>query len=291
MESERLVVPSYMKEIMEKYQFRFKRRFGQNFLIDRNILMKIVASAQLNATDYVIEIGTGLGSLTTQLAHQCKQVISFEIDRDLVLFLQENIDQKNIRIVAGDAMAIDWRAQLVQRGWTDEPVKLVANLPYYLTTPLVMQALEGNVPFASVTVMVQQEVADRMMAKPATKEYGVLSLAVQYYSDPILVAKAPRTVFMPSPDVDSTVIQLLVKEPVTSVPVKALFQVIKAAFGQRRKTIKNSLRSLIQAWGISGGELDQVLMDLDIAVTCRGEVLSLEQFCDLTQGLLALAGR
>ncbi len=288
MDNHRLVSPSYVKEIINEYQFRFKKRFGQNFLVDGNILQKILHSAELTEQDFVIEVGTGLGTLTTKLAPHCRKVISFEIDHDLVKIVTERINNKNVQIISSDALSLDWLDVLTQGGWQGEPVKLVANLPYYLTTRLIMKALEGNVPFTEVVVMVQKEVAERIMAIPGTKAYGVLSVAVAYYAQASLVAKAPRTVFMPAPDVDSAVVKLSTILPPVAVAPNDLFSVVRAAFGQRRKTIRNTLRSLCKNWKITDDQLEQVLIDLDISPSLRGETLSLPQFGALTERLIVL---
>lgn len=283
-----LVKPSYIKKIMDEYQFRFKKRFGQNFLVDKNILDKIVDSAELTAQHYVVEIGTGLGTLSLALAQVCAKVVTFEIDRDLAIIFREKHSKDNIVLVEEDALKADWKQVLQANGWSSRPVSLVANLPYYVTTPLVMKALEGDLDFEQIVVMVQKEVAERMLAEPGTKDYGILSLAVQYYATPTVVTQAPASVFMPAPEVDSTVVKLTPIKRETDLPAEDLFAVIRAAFSQRRKTLRNCLSSLCRQWGITNQQLLAVFAELDIEPTIRGEVLSLTQYQELTKRLLNL---
>ncbi|MDI9412471.1 MAG: 16S rRNA (adenine(1518)-N(6)/adenine(1519)-N(6))-dimethyltransferase RsmA [Bacillota bacterium] len=282
----KIVNPSLVAKIMKERGFNTKKRFGQNFLIDQNIVNRIVNSAELEKDDWVIEIGPGLGALTTLMSEVAQCVVAMEIDTHLVSILEELIDQPNINIVEGDALAIDWEKCLTGHGWKDEPLKLVANLPYYLTTPLIMKALESDLPFKSVVVMVQKEVAERILAKPNSKDFGVLSLAVQYYSEPSLVANVPRTVFIPSPAVDSAVIKLKPISPLVDAPRKELFEVIRASFQQRRKTIRNALKPLIKSWGISSEQIDDALARAKIESNVRGECLALEDYGVLTKELM-----
>lgn len=288
MDFDKLVTPSEVKKFINEYGFRFKKRLGQNFLIDRNILHKIVMAAELTPEHFVIEIGTGLGTLTTALAKKCAQVITFEVDRDLIEILSEQMQLPNVHLVATDALKADWVKVLREHGWINEPVSVVANLPYYLTSPLVMKALEESVPFKHIVVMVQKEVADRMQAESGTKDYGVLTLAIRYYAEVEVVTKVPRTVFMPIPDVDSAVVKLTPRPPQTDIDHELLFQVIRAGFGQRRKTLRNALKSLCHAWGINSEQLEQVFIELQLPQDIRGEVLSLTEFVTLTSRLIAL---
>lgn len=281
-----MVNPSVVRKIMKERGFNTKKRFGQNFLIDQNIVQKIVASANLEESDWVLEIGPGLGALTTLMAQVAKGVVAMEIDRDLVAILEELIQEPRIKIVEGDALALDWAELLQGAGWQGEPLKLVANLPYYLTTPLIMKALESDLPFVDVVVMVQREVADRILADPASKDYGVLSLAVQYYAQPSLVLKVPRTVFMPAPNVDSAVVHLQPRPPQVDAPKEQLFEVIRASFQQRRKTVRNALKPLVDKWGLSSEDLDRALAAVQLEPTIRGERLSLEEFNRLTKELM-----
>lgn len=272
--------------MIRDYQFRFKKRFGQNFLGDPNILNRIADSVDLGNDEYVLEIGTGLGTLTVELAKRSGHVVTVEVDHDLVAILRDVLPPGNITVVSGDAMELDWYGLLTEAGWEGHGVKLAANLPYYLTTPLIMRALQGNVPFQRLVVMVQREVAQRIAAQPGSKDYGILSLAVQYYAEATTVMQVSRRAFVPSPDVDSTVIRLDIIEPPVSAPQEALFAVIRAAFGQRRKTLRNCLRPLARSWGVSDSALDAVLARSPFDPKARGETLSLQDFSDLTEELL-----
>lgn len=288
MNYEQLISPRTVKAIMDEYQLRFKKRFGQNFLVDRHILEKIVAAADLTSNQYVLEIGTGLGTLTHALAQHCHKVVTMEIDPDLIQIFTELNRQDNIKLIAGDALASDWQIVLQEAGWKGERLSLVANLPYYITSPLIMKALESSLPFASIVVMVQKEVAQRLQAAPQTKDYGLLTLIVNYYADVEIVTKVPRTVFIPPPEVDSAVVKLTPRPSVLTVDKNALFAVMRSAFGQRRKTLKNTLKPLLQQWGISAEELESILDEMHLSVDVRGEALSLDQFGQLTQYLLKL---
>lgn len=287
MDYNQLVSPRTVKALMQQYQIRFKKRFGQNFLVDRNILQKIVASAGLQPDQFVLEIGTGLGTLTYALAQKCRQVITIEIDPDLVTVFQENQKLDNVRLVAGDALKLDWEQLLKDQSWNGERVSLVANLPYYLTSPLLIKALEGDLIFDPIVVMVQKEVAERIRASPGTKDYGLLTLVIQYYADVEIIAKVPKTVFVPPPEVESAVIRLSPRPPLWQVERESLFAVIRAAFSQRRKTLKNTLHDLCQDWGVPDQQLDHILHELNLPPTVRGEALSLDQFCELANKLLA----
>lgn len=273
------------KEIINRYDFAFKKNFGQNFLIDERVLNKIIAAAEITADDTVLEVGPGIGTLTQALAKQAKKVVSVEIDKTLVPILQEVLsDFNNIQIINNDILKVDIAEIAKNNG--GKPLKVVANLPYYITTPIIMGILEQNLPVESITVMVQKEVALRMQAAPSTKDYGALSLAVQYYCEPYLVANVPQNCFMPRPNVDSAVIRLtLHKEP----PVKAqneelMFRLIKTAFSQRRKTLLNCIYNSSD-FNMSKEDIAVFLNQNGFDERIRGEKLTLADFAVLSDAL------
>mgnify|MGYP000878736529 CR=1 FL=1 len=278
--------PSYVRGILREKGYTVKKKLGQNFLVDQNYVDKIAAAAELSPADWVLEIGPGLGVLTAALAERAGRVVALEIDRELVEILHEALEFPNVSVIAADAAAADWREILQECGWAGEPLKLAANLPYYITTPLLMKALESDLPFRAVVVMVQREVASRMVAAPGGKEYGILTLAVEYYAHAELVAKVPRTVFIPAPEVDSAVVKLTPKAPPVSAPREPLFSVIRAAFQQRRKTIRNALKPTAQAWGLSAEQLEEAFQEAGIKGEERGESLTLQDFGRLTETIL-----
>ncbi|HPT82874.1 MAG TPA: 16S rRNA (adenine(1518)-N(6)/adenine(1519)-N(6))-dimethyltransferase RsmA [Limnochordia bacterium] len=283
---EQVTSPSYVARMMKERGLAAKKGLGQNFLVDRNIVGRILENAALDGESWVLEIGPGLGALTGPLAERAAQVVAVEIDRELAAVLREVLAHPRIAIVEGDALEMDWRELLEDMGWRGQPLSLVANLPYYITSPLIMKALESGLPFTSIVVMVQKEVAERMLAAPGSKDYGVLSLAVQYYAEGSLVMKVPRTVFLPAPKVDSAVVRLLPRPPKVSAPRKELFQVIRAAFQQRRKTLRNALKALTVEWGLGLEQLDGALARCGLEPGVRGERLSLEEYSQLTEELL-----
>ena len=230
-------------EIIEKYHFNFQKKFGQNFLVDSSILDRIIESAQITEKDCVLEIGPGIGTMTQRLAEEAGEVVAVEIDRNLIPILQDTLSAyDNVTIINADILKLDLN-QIVEEHNQGRPVKVVANLPYYITTPIIMALFENHIPLQSVTVMVQKEVADRMRVGPGTKDYGALSLAVQYYAKPEIITRVPAACFMPRPNVDSTVIRLerYEKPPVETEDEAWLFAVIRASFNQRRKTLVNGL--------------------------------------------------
>ena len=270
------------KKIVEKYGFSFKKNFGQNFLVDERVLGKIVSSAEISKDDVVIEVGPGIGTLTQALAKEAYKVVAVEIDTTLVPILGELLsDFDNIEIINEDILKVDVNA--IAEKYPDKKIKMVANLPYYITTPIIMNVLENHIPVESITVMIQKEVAYRMKAQPSTKDYRSLSLAVQYYCEPYLVANVPQNCFMPRPNVDSAVIKLTVmdKPKVQVNNEKFMFEFIKAAFSQRRKTLVNCIFSS-GLLTLSKDEIGKMLNGLGYDERVRGESLTLEDYGKIT---------
>lgn len=277
-------------EILKKYQFRMQKKYGQNFLIDANILRKIVEAAQITEEDCVLEIGPGIGTMTQYLAETAGQVIAVEIDRQLIPILKDTLSSyDNVTVLCEDILKVDLRVLSERNG--GRPVKVVANLPYYITTPIIMALFESHMPLASITVMVQSEVAERMQTGPGTKDYGALSLAVQYYAKPEIVARVPASCFLPRPNVDSTVIRLTKygKPPVDVTDEAFLFAVIRASFNQRRKTLANGLANA-GGIGVTRAQAEAALEEMGLSRTVRGETLTLEQFSELSNRLLGVKG-
>lgn len=273
-------------EIIQKYQFAFQKKFGQNFLIDNNILDKIVESAGVTREDCVLEIGPGIGTMTQRLAEEAGEVVAVEIDRNLIPILEDTLsDYDNVTVINEDILKVDL-TRLVEERNGGKPVKVVANLPYYITTPIIMALFEKHVPLQSVTVMVQKEVADRMQVGPGTKDYGALSLAVQFYARPEIITRVPASCFMPRPNVDSTVIRLTryEKPPVAVKDEAWLFAVIRASFNQRRKTLANGLANAANL-GLGRRQVEETLEEMGLSLTIRGEALTLEQFAELSNRL------
>lgn len=273
-------------EILKKYQFRMQKKYGQNFLIDGNILRKIVEAAQITEEDCVLEIGPGIGTMTQYLAETAGQVIAVEIDRGLIPILKDTLSPyQNVTILCEDILKVDLPALAEQSG--GRPIKVVANLPYYITTPIIMALFESHMPLLGITVMVQSEVAERMQTGPGTKDYGALSLAVQYYAKPEIVARAPASCFLPRPNVDSTVVRLTryEKPPVDAEDEAFLFAVIRASFNQRRKTLANGLANA-DGLGVTRGQVEEALEEMGLSKTVRGETLTLKQFSELSNRLL-----
>lgn len=270
-------------QVIKKYGFSFQKRFGQNFLIDEHVLGKIIDASLVEKDEGVIEIGPGIGTMTQRLCERAAKVVAIEIDKELIPILEDTLsDCTNVKIVNADIMKTDL-ADLIEREFAGMTVRVVANLPYYITTPIVMNLLEQNLPIAGITIMVQKEVAERMQAKPGTKEYGALSLAVQYYADTYIAANVPPNCFMPRPKVGSGVIRLTVRKDhnVTVSDEKKMFSIIRAAFNQRRKTLVNAIANYADL-SFSKNEVETALKKLDLPVNIRGEVLSLSQFAALT---------
>ena len=279
---EKLSNPQVTIATIKKYDFAFQKKFGQNFLIDEHVLNKIIAAAGVTKDDMVLEIGPGFGTMTQYLAETAREVVAVEIDKALIPVLNETLaDYDNVTIINDDILKVDID-KLVHERNGGRPVKVVANLPYYITTPIIMGLLENHVPVDNITVMVQKEVAERMQAGPGTKDYGALSLAVQYYAEPYIAANVPPNCFIPRPNVGSAVIRLNLfeKPPVEVKDEKFMFQIIRASFNQRRKTLQNSV--------VNGGvpvtkeQIIKALNDMGLSESIRGEALSLEQFAKLS---------
>ena len=269
------------KDIVDKHGFKFSKSLGQNFLIDDNVIDKIIDGARVKEGDNVIEVGPGIGTLTREMAKRAEKVVAVEIDKNLIPILKETLaDFDNTEVVNEDILKVDIN-KLVDEKLYGGPVKLIANLPYYITTPIVMKFLEEDIPVTDIVVMVQKEVADRMNAVPSTKDYGALSVAVQYYCDTEIVAKAPRHMFIPQPKVDSTVIGLHIREEkkYKADNEQLFFKTVKAAFGQRRKTLLNSLSSM---GVLDKAKIKEVLAEAGIDEKRRGETLSIEEFANLS---------
>ena len=275
--------PKNTIEILQKYKFVFQKKFGQNFLIDEHVLEKIIQAAGVGPDDFVVEIGPGIGTMTQYLAHVARGVAAVEIDRALIPILKDTLSPyDNVTVINEDILKVDLN-QLTEEMNDGRPVKVVANLPYYITTPIIMGLFESHVPVDNITVMVQKEVAERMQAGPGSKDYGALSLAVQYYADPYIVANVPPNCFMPRPNVGSAVIRLQVhKNPDIRVKDESLmFRIIRASFNQRRKTLQNSLSHDPQL-GISKEVVARILEEMGLSATIRGEALSLQQFAQFS---------
>lgn len=286
-----LGTPTATAQVIKKYGFSFQKKFGQNFLIDANILEKIIASAEITKEDCVIEIGPGIGTMTQYLAENAREVVAVEIDKNLIPILEETLKEyENVSILNEDILKVDLN-RLVKEKNDGRPIKVVANLPYYITTPIIMGLFESQVPLSSITIMVQKEVADRMQVGPGTKDYGALSLAVQYYAKPEIMLNVPPACFMPRPNVGSAVIRLTRFEepPVKAQDERKMFSIIRAAFNQRRKTLANALTNGLaytneegRVIHVSRKEVCETLEKMGLSQTIRGEALSLEQFARLS---------
>lgn len=272
-------------EVLKKHQFRMQKKYGQNFLIDANILNKIIEAAQITEKDCVLEIGPGIGTMTQYLAEAAGKVIAVEIDRGLIPVLEDTLSSyDNVVVLCEDILKMDLEALSRENG--GRPIKVVANLPYYITTPIIMALFESHIPLTSITVMVQSEVADRMQVGPGTKDYGALSLAVQYFAKPEVVARVPASCFIPRPNVDSTVIRLVrhTSPPVEVADEAYLFAIIRASFNQRRKTLVNGLVNA-ENLGVTRQQVEEVLEQMGISKTIRGETFTLERFAELSNRL------
>ncbi len=274
--------PKNTIEIIQKYQFAFQKKFGQNFLIDTHVLDKIVSAADIGPEDCVLEVGPGIGTMTQYLAEHARQVVAVEIDAKLIPILDETLkDYSNVTVINDDILKVDVAA-LADKYNGGRPIKVVANLPYYITTPIIMGLFESNVPIDNITVMVQKEVADRMQVGPGSKDYGALSLAVQYYAEPYIVANVPPNCFIPRPNVGSAVIRLTrYKEPPVQVKDSGLmFKLVRASFNQRRKTLQNGLNNSPEI-NYTKEQITRAIDSLGVPASVRGEALTLEQFAQL----------
>ena len=278
--------PQNTIEVLKKYQFSFQKKFGQNFLIDTHVLDKIVKAADITKEDMVLEIGPGIGTMTQYLAEAARKVIAVEIDKNLIPILSDTLsDYENVRIINDDILKVDIQ-KLVDEENDGRPIKVVANLPYYITTPIIMGLFENHIPAKSITVMVQKEVAERMQTGPGNKDYGALSLAVQYYAEPYIVANVPPNCFMPRPKVGSAVIRLTLhdKPPVEVLDEGLMFDIIRASFNQRRKTLANGLKNS-DKFEFSKETITEIVESLGKGAGVRGETLTLEEFARLSNML------
>ena len=275
--------PKNTIEVLQKYGFNFQKKFGQNFLINTGVLEEIIEAAEITKDDFVLEIGPGIGTMTQYLCENAREVIAVEIDKNLIPILEDTLSAyDNVEVINDDILKVDIKKLAEDRNG-GKPIKVVANLPYYITTPIIMGLFESHVPIDSITIMVQKEVADRMQEGPGSKEYGALSLAVQYYAHPEIVVNVPPSCFMPQPKVGSAVIRLTRHEqpPVNVENEKLMFQLIRASFNQRRKTLANGLNNF-PGLQLSKEVIQQCIEELGVPVTVRGEALSLEQFANLS---------
>lgn len=284
-----LGTPSATKEIINKYSFAFQKKFGQNFLIDSNVLESIIRGAEITKDDFVLEIGPGIGTMTQYLCEAARQVVAVEIDKMLIPILEDTLSEyDNVEVINQDVLKVDIKS-LAEEKNNGKPIKVVANLPYYITTPIIMGLFESGVPIDSITIMVQKEVADRMQTGPGSKDYGALSLAVQYYATAKVILNVSATCFMPRPNVDSAVIKLTRhKEPTVNVAdEKLMFKIIRASFNQRRKTLVNGLKNSPEL-SFSKEQIVKAIEKIGKPETIRGEALTLEEFADLANAFIEL---
>lgn len=278
-----LGIPQNTIEVLQKYNFNFQKKFGQNFLIDTHVLEKIIEESGITKDDFVLEIGPGIGTMTQYLCENARKVAAVEIDKNLIPILADTLSAyDNVEVINDDILKVDIN-KLAEEKNGGKPIKVVANLPYYITTPIIMGLFESHVPIDSITIMVQKEVADRMQVGPGTKDYGALSLAVQYYAKPEIVAIVPPNCFMPRPNVGSAVIRLTRHKevPVQVNDEKLMFKIIRASFNQRRKTLANGLNNAPDIH-LSKEVIQESIEELGVPVTIRGEALTLQQFAQLS---------
>lgn len=275
--------PKNTIEVLQKYHFNFQKKYGQNFLIDPHVLDKIIGESGIEKEDMILEIGPGIGTMTQYLAEAAREVVAIEIDKNLIPILEDTLSEyKNITVINQDVLKVDLRKLVMEKN-EGRPIKVVANLPYYITTPIIMELLESKLPIESITIMVQKEVAERMQQTPGSKEYGALSLAVQYYAKPEIVANVPPNCFMPRPKVGSAVIRLtLHQNPVIEVEDEEfMFRLIRASFNQRRKTLINGIGNAPNI-NVGKEEVKAALEEMGLSENIRGEMLSLEEFARLS---------
>ncbi len=283
MEDKRLYSPSYVKEILNRFGFKFSKSLGQNFLIDGNIVRKIVEESNITKDDNVLEIGPGMGTLTEELALKAKKVVAIEIDKTLLPVLDYTLkNYDNVSVVHGDVLELKLE-ELLKKHFGAEPVKVVANLPYYVTTPIIAKLIEDELNLTSITVMVQKEVAERMASTEGGKDYGSLSVFVNFYTEPEIVVRAPKTVFMPAPKIDSAVIRLKIKKDIPEIDKDKFFTIVKASFSKRRKTLLNCLSSF--GLPMEKAYIKQTLESIGIDPGIRGEELSIEEFMKISEAL------
>ncbi len=281
-----LASPAMTRDVLERHKFVWQKKYGQNFLVDPAVAEEIVSAAEITEDDLVLEIGPGIGTMTQYLCVYAREVVAVEVDRMLIPVLEDTLQgYPNVEVIHNDILKVDIR-QIAEEKNGGKPIKIVANLPYYITTPIIMTLLEKRVPFENITIMVQKEVAERMQAGPGTKDYGALSLAVQYYSEPEVTATVPPNCFMPRPKVDSAVIRLNARaEPAVRVDdEELLFRLIRASFNQRRKTLVNGLKNS-EELDFSKEEIEQAVAAIGKPLTVRGETLTLEEFGALSDAL------
>ena len=282
--------PQHTIAVLQKYNFHFQKKFGQNFLIDTHVLERIIDEAGITKDDFVVEIGPGIGTMTQYLCENAREVVAVEIDTNLIPILKDTLSAyDNVTVINQDILKLDIAKLAMERN-EGKPIKVVANLPYYITTPIIMGLFESHVPIDSITVMVQKEVADRMQVGPGTKDYGALSLAVQFYAKPEIVANVPPNCFMPRPNVGSAVIRLTRHEsaPVDVADERLMFRLIRASFNQRRKTLVNGLKNSSDL-NYTKEQIETAITAIGQPLTIRGEALTLEQFAQLANELGALS--
>lgn len=283
MENKRLYSPSYIKEVLNRHDFRFTKSLGQNFLIDGNIVRGIVENSGITEEDYILEIGPGIGTLTEELSLNSKRVVAIEIDESLEPILEETLGDKfNIDIVFGDVLKVDLK-EIIDEKLNGGPVKVVANLPYYITTPIIGRLLEEELPLESITVMVQKEVGDRIISGPGTKDYSSLSVFINFYTEPEILLNVPKSVFMPQPRVDSAVVKLNIKKDLPDIDRVKFFKVVKASFAMRRKTLLNCLSS--GEFEMDKGEIKRLLEEIEIDPGIRAERLKVEDFIKISENI------